>query len=118
MDRLPAEARLAYRRGVIAWKAHQEPQAVSLLRGSANLDPSFVAPHLTLGWWFLTREPSQALLSWAFGHPEVTRVTAETFPDLTPSIRVLKKTGFVLIGKGSEERTIRFELPRTAYERR
>ena len=66
----------------------------------------------------LGTEAVQALLSWAFGHPEVTRVTAETFPDLTPSIRVLKKTGFVLIGKGSEERTIRFELPRTAYERR
>ena len=62
---MPAEARLAYRRGLIAWKAHQEAQAVSLLRGASNLDPSFVAPHLTLGWWFLTREPSQALLSWA-----------------------------------------------------
>ena len=62
---MPTEARLAYRRGLIAWRAHQEPQAVSLLRGAANLDPSFVAPHLTLGWWFLTREPSQTLLSWA-----------------------------------------------------
>ena len=62
---MPAEARLAYRHGLIAWKAHEEPQAVSLLRGASSLDPSFVAPHLTLGWWFLTREPSQALLSWA-----------------------------------------------------
>jgi tetratricopeptide (TPR) repeat protein len=62
---MPAEARLAYRHGLIAWKALEEPQAVSLLRGAGNLDPSFVAPHLTLGWWFLTREPSQALLSWA-----------------------------------------------------
>ncbi len=62
---MPAEARLAYRRGLIAWKAHQEPQAVSLLRGATVLDPSFVAPHLTLAGWFLTREPSQALLSWA-----------------------------------------------------
>jgi len=63
-------------------------------------------------------EAVQALLSWAFGHQEVTRVTAETFPELTSSIRVLNKTGFVQIGKGSEERTIRFELPRAAYERR
>ena len=59
-----------------------------------------------------------ALLSWAFAHPEVTRVTAETYPDLTPSIRVLKKSGYVKIGKGSEERTIRFELPRAAFGRR
>ena len=62
---MPSEARLAYRRGLMAWNAHQEAQAVSLMRGAASLDPSFVAPHLTLGWWFLVREPSQALLSWA-----------------------------------------------------
>ena len=62
---MPSEARLAYRRGLMAWKSHQEAQAVSLMRGAASLDPSFVAPHLTLGWWFLTREPSQTLLSWA-----------------------------------------------------
>jgi tetratricopeptide (TPR) repeat protein len=62
---MPSEARLAYRRGVMALKSHQDAQAVSLLRGAAELDPSFAGPHLTLAWWFLTREPSQALLSCA-----------------------------------------------------
>lgn len=62
---LPAEARLAYRHGQFAWKANQEAEAVRLMRGAAELDPSFAAPHLTLASWFLTREPSQALLSWA-----------------------------------------------------
>ena len=62
---MPTEARLAYRRGTIAWRSHQDAQAVSLMRGAAELDPSFAAPHLALAWWFLAREPSQALLSWA-----------------------------------------------------
>jgi len=62
---MPSEARLTYRRGVMAWKAHQDAQAVSLLRGASELDPSFAAPHLALAWWFIAREPSQALLSWA-----------------------------------------------------
>jgi hypothetical protein len=44
-------------------------------------------------------------------------VIAETLPELTPSIRVLEKSGFVSGGEGSEEGLIRFELSRSAYER-
>lgn len=62
---MPHEARLAYRRGLTAWKSGEEAAAVSLVRGAADLDPSFAAPHLTLMQWFVTREPSQALLSGA-----------------------------------------------------
>jgi RimJ/RimL family protein N-acetyltransferase len=52
------------------------------------------------------------LLKWAFDHPQVNRVIAETYPELLPSIRVLVKNKFVPAGKGSEERTIRFEITR------
>ena len=62
-------------------------------------------------------EAVAALLDWAFSHEEVDRVIAETLPDLTPSIRVLKKSGFNNIGKGSEEGVIRFELPRAVRGR-
>ena len=41
---------------------------------------------------------------------------AETLPELTPSIGVLRKGGFALIGEGSEPGVIRFELTRAAYE--
>jgi RimJ/RimL family protein N-acetyltransferase len=51
----------------------------------------------------------------AFGLPEVTRVIAETLPDLTPSIGVLKKCGFRLVGEGSEPGVIRFELTRAGH---
>jgi tetratricopeptide (TPR) repeat protein len=59
---LPDEARLFYRRGVLAQRAGDLQGAIRFVRGAAELDPSFVAPHLTLASWALTRDPSQALL--------------------------------------------------------
>jgi RimJ/RimL family protein N-acetyltransferase len=53
-----------------------------------------------------------ALIEWALAHDEVTRVIAHTLPDLTPSIGVLTKLGFTFTGPGSEEGTIRYDLPR------
>jgi len=63
----------------------------------------------------LGTEAVRALVDHAFRNPAVTRVIAETFPDLTPSIRVLEKNGFVRIEEGgSEPGVIRFELRREA----
>lgn len=62
---MPLEARLAYRRGAIAWRSGEEAKAITLMRGAAQLDPSYVAPQLTLSGWFLLRQPSQALQSGA-----------------------------------------------------
>ena len=59
-------------------------------------------------------EAVRAMVDWAFSHPEVTRVLAETFPHLISSIGVLEKNQFVLIGKGSEPYTICYELGRRA----
>ena len=63
-------------------------------------------------------EAALALVQRAFDRPETEAVTAETFPDITASIRVLEKCGFVLIGSGSEEGTIRFELTRSRFHRK
>ncbi len=57
------------------------------------------------------------LLTWAFEHPEVTRVIAETYPHISNSIRVLEKCGFHYIGEGSQALVIRFELTRHEQER-
>ena len=57
-------------------------------------------------------EAAAALCAWAFSHPEIRCVTAETFPHLTGSISVLKKNQFRFTGAGSEGDTILFELPR------
>lgn len=62
---LPSEARLFHRLALLAAESGQPEQAQRLMRGASELDPSFVAPHLSLASWSLTREPSQALLQYA-----------------------------------------------------
>ena len=57
-------------------------------------------------------EAVQGLLAWAFGRAEVQRVIAQTFPNLTRSIRVLEKCGFRATGPGSDEGALGFELKR------
>ena len=56
-----------------------------------------------------------ALINWAFSHPEVTRVIAETYPVLKPSMRVMEKNGLVYAGDGSEPGVIRYELRREQH---
>jgi ribosomal-protein-alanine N-acetyltransferase len=63
-------------------------------------------------------EAARALIGRAFSHPEVTRVIAETYPELAASIRVMEKNGLRFAGDGSEERVIRYELSRADWERR
>jgi RimJ/RimL family protein N-acetyltransferase/uncharacterized damage-inducible protein DinB len=65
----------------------------------------------------LASEACAALVERAFAVPEVNRIIAETLPPLLPSIRVLEKNGFRLIGGGAEPGVIRFELTRADYER-
>ena len=62
---LPEEARLFYRRGLLLEESGARDEAVRLVRGATVLDPTYVAPHLTLASWFLMRDPSQALLQYA-----------------------------------------------------
>ena len=70
-------------------------------------------------------EAIKAWTEWAFQHPEVKRVVAETMPDLTPSIRVLEKNGFSKSGDGAQAGSVRFErlpnghaAPKTKSSRR
>jgi len=61
-------------------------------------------------------EAARALIGHAFAIPTIDRVLAETLPELVPSIGVLHKCGFRLLGEGSEPGVIRFELARSAWE--
>jgi RimJ/RimL family protein N-acetyltransferase len=54
-------------------------------------------------------ETVRAFLAHAFASPQVMRVIAETYPHLAPSIGVLTKCGFRLIGEGSEPGVVRYE---------
>lgn len=57
-------------------------------------------------------EAVNRLVEWAFSHPRVTEVCAETLPGLLASIRVLEKCGFTRAGQGSEAGVIRFAVRR------
>jgi RimJ/RimL family protein N-acetyltransferase len=61
-------------------------------------------------------EATNELVRWAFDHPAVRRVAAETYPHLRQSIRVLEKSGFSYIGENVETLTIRFELTREDWQ--
>jgi RimJ/RimL family protein N-acetyltransferase len=81
--------------------------------GTAEVGYSIMESHQRQGYG---TEAASALIGWAFIHPHITRVIAETLPDLTPSIRLLEKIGFRFVRKGSEEGVVRYELLREAYE--
>ncbi|HEU0051585.1 MAG TPA: GNAT family protein [Longimicrobium sp.] len=83
--------------------------------GMVEVGYGVLTPHRRAGY---ATEATDALIARAFAHPEVRRVTAETLPELEPSIGVLGKLGFAFIGEGSEKGVIRYELTREAWEER
>jgi len=80
--------------------------------GTVEVGYGIVRDHQRQGY---ASEAARGLLSHAFALPVVHRVIAETLPELAPSIGVLRKCGFRLIGDGSEPGVIRFELTRAEY---
>ena len=81
--------------------------------GTVEIGYGIVTDHQRQGY---ASEAARGLVARAFRVPEVHRVIAETLPELTPSIGVLRRCHFELIGEGSEPGVIRFELTRAAYE--
>ena len=61
-------------------------------------------------------EAASRLIAWAFSHPNVLEVSAETLPHLNQSIRVLEKSGLVLAGRGSEHGVIRYAMSRSSLD--
>ncbi len=77
--------------------------------GTVEVGYGIVSDHRRRGY---ASELTRGLVAHAFEHEDVQRVIAETLPELTPSIGVLTKCGFRLIGEGSEPGVIRYELTR------
>jgi RimJ/RimL family protein N-acetyltransferase len=80
--------------------------------GAVEIGYSIVAGHRRRG---LASEAVAGLVENAFECPQVTRVIAQTLPDLHPSIGVLERNRFRLAGEGSEPGVIRYELTRAEY---
>jgi [ribosomal protein S5]-alanine N-acetyltransferase len=89
--------------GSVGYKGPPSPD------GTVEVGYGIVAEHQRRGY---ASEAVRGLVRRAFAAPAVRRVIAETYPALTPSIGVLRKCGFRLIGEGSEPDVIRFELLR------
>jgi RimJ/RimL family protein N-acetyltransferase len=54
----------------------------------------------------LATETAEAMVAWIAGLAQVSRLCAHTFPEITASVRILERLGFVLEGPGAEERTV------------
>jgi RimJ/RimL family protein N-acetyltransferase len=78
--------------------------------GSAEISYSLLQQFRVLG---LATEAVSRLVVWAFSHQAVSEVSAETFPHLSRSIRVLEKNGFKLAGPGSEQGVVRYVVHRS-----
>lgn len=62
----------------------------------------------------LATEAARGLAGWAFSHPDVAAVTAETLPDGHASIRVLEKLGMRLVG--TTDKVHRWRVDRQDFE--
>jgi len=93
--------------GIVGYKGKPGPE------GTVEIGYSVLRQYQRNG---IAAEATAALVERAFRSPEVHGVIAETLPQLLPSIRVLEKNGFRLIGEGSEPGVIRFELTRADFE--
>lgn len=62
----------------------------------------------------LATEAARGLTGWAFSHPNVSAVVAETLPDGRGSIRVLEKLGMKFVGATDE--VLRWRLDRLDFK--
>ena len=79
-------------------------------KGSVEIGYSVLSQYRNMGY---ATEAASRLVDWAFGHSNVTEVSAETLPHLRESIRVLEKNGFSFTGQGSEQGVIRYAMHRS-----
>jgi ribosomal-protein-alanine N-acetyltransferase len=75
--------------------------------GTVEIGYSVLQAHRNRGY---ATEAVKALVEWASEHPEVRRIVAETKRTNAASMRVLEKSGFIQMGRGSERDLFRFEM--------
>lgn len=96
-------------------RAAQPPVAVGMCQfkgrpdasGSVEISYAILDRYRRLGY---ATEAVARLVGWAFSHPNVVQVVAETLPYLRNSIRVLEKVGMSPAGAGSEYGVVRYAV--------
>ena len=79
------------------------------VEGAVEIGYAIVPAYQRRGFAF---EAVNALVDWAFEHPDVQLVAAETFPELDASKALLRKLGFEPAGVAVEPGAVRFEKRR------
>ncbi len=77
--------------------------------GMVEIGYSLLDAHQKQGY---ATEAARGLIERAFCRSDVDTVTAQTLPDLTPSLGVLARLGFRFEGAGSEDGAVRYALGR------
>ncbi len=62
-------------------------------------------------------EATRALVQWAFEQPAVQMVTAQTFPQLAASIKVMQSCGMSFVEAGSESGAVRYGITRVQFSK-
>jgi [ribosomal protein S5]-alanine N-acetyltransferase len=75
--------------------------------GVVEVGYSLLGAHQKRGY---ATEAVRGLIEHAISVAEVHTITAQTLPELTPSIRVLERLGFRFVGGGGEPGAIRYSL--------
>lgn len=79
------------------------------LEGDAEIGYSTVPSYQRRGYG---TEAARALVEWLLTQKDVLSVSAQTYPRLPESIRVMERCGMTYVGPGEEEGTVRYQRRR------
>jgi [ribosomal protein S5]-alanine N-acetyltransferase len=79
------------------------------LEGDAEIGYSTVPSYQRNGYG---TEAARALVEWLLTQKDVESVSAQTYPSLPESIKVMERCGMTYVGPGEEEGTVRYQRRR------
>jgi [ribosomal protein S5]-alanine N-acetyltransferase len=75
------------------------------LEGDAEIGYSTIPSYQRQGFG---TEAARALVEWLLTQKDVTSVSAQTYPSLPESIKVMERCGMTFVGAGEDEGTVRY----------
>ena len=79
------------------------------LEGDAEIGYSTIPSYQRKGY---ATEAARALVKWLLTQKDVKSVSAQTYPSLPESIKVMERCGMTYVGPGEDEGTVRYLLRR------
>ena len=79
------------------------------LEGDAEIGYSTIKSYQRQGYG---TEAARALVEWLLTQKDVTSVSAQTYPSLPESIKVMERCGMTHVGPGEDEGTVRYQRRR------